>query len=298
MKHGLTRAVCAGMERSTFANLSGAVVARLVGTAVSTVASTLAAFALSASCALFDSGATVVLPGCPASWLGSRAAGARFDVYEADSGGMSLAASGATYGERIEIGSSARGMRAFLAYPIARGAALRPAGAFLPIASETPPSREDPRPASIALGFEDGWIASFAAVLIARAPLAAEAFDWKRLAEEIEARGGDPWAVPPGEAAERVLAGTFSATFLNGMRYEETRLRAAGLGPLPAEAWICSSPFASVRVDEEEFVLSWPPRGGEELFSDSSRGLIRRGFDGKMEAFVVADAAVSGGEGS
>jgi len=258
----------------------------------------LAAFALSGSCALVDEGASLVLPGCPASWLDSPAEGARFDLYEADSGGVRLAASGASYGEHVEIASAARGMRAFLAYPVAPGATLRPAGAFLPVADIPPSSRDDPRPASIALRFEDGWTASLAAILLARAPLAAEALEWRRLVEEIEERRGDPWAVPPAEAAERILAGNFSATFLNGMRYEETRLRAAGSGPLPAGPWICASPFASARLEGGDFVLSWAPHEGEELFSDSVRALVRRGFDGKMEAFVLRNPEISGEGGS
>jgi hypothetical protein len=251
--------------------------------------------ALGGACSPVDSSDLVLrLPEYPDAWADVLAArGAAFSLYRADFSGLALVADSMPPGGRARFRAEDARFRAFIAYPEAPGLRLRPSGALLRAraASASVPDGGF----EIPLDFRGGWEASLAAELLAASPEAAEGFDWIRLDTELRERGGDPWILPPREAAARVLDGSFTSSLFHRMAGKDTRLPIAGYAPdlgTPA-AWICESPFASASIEDGAFVLSWEPREGQAIWAASGKALIRLSLSGSLEALMLREGGPS-----
>lgn len=175
---------------------------------------------------------TLVLPGLPPSWAGAE--GLRFRVEWRDGGGVrhvALAAPGSSLDVELERGVA----QEVLAVPACWGRELRPAGARYP-ADLDPGQDGGLGPARLALGWKDGWLASLSRRL-ASGGNDPEAFNLARLKAVLCGADLDPWLLEPGEAARRLVSGTFRSSLIA----EPRRFAVALPGPGP---WLAESALA------------------------------------------------------
>lgn len=175
---------------------------------------------------------TLVLPGLPLSWAGAE--GLRFRVEWRDGGGVRHGALAAP-GSSLEV-ELARGVaQEVLAFPVCRGRELRPAGARYPADLDSGPDGGLGL-ACLPLGWKGGWIASLSRRL-ASGGYDPEGFNLGRLTAILEGGEMDPWLLEPGEAAGRLVSGTFRFSLFP----DPPRFPVALPGPGP---WLAESALA------------------------------------------------------
>lgn len=175
---------------------------------------------------------TLVLPGLPPPW--GAAEGLMFRVEWRDGGGVrhtTLAAPGGS----LEVELSRGAAQEVLAIPACWGSELRPAGARYP-ADLDPGTDGGLGPARLALGWKGGWMASLSRRL-ASGGYDPEAFNLARLEAILDGADLDPWLLEPGEAARRLVSGTFRSNLIP----EPPRFAVALPGPGP---WLAESALA------------------------------------------------------
>jgi hypothetical protein len=157
--------------------------------------------------------------------------------------------------------------QAILALPMSAGRLLRPAGALYPealVAHKADESRDE-----LILDWPGGYAGSVALALEGGGydPCG---YDLYRLVDEAIERSGDPWILPPLEAARRLAALGFGIT-----AFKKPKLMDVDLGD--SGPWASESPFAA------------PPSaapGGTSQIAQLPEGLWR--FLGKEEELFVS----------
>jgi hypothetical protein len=148
----------------------------------------------------------------------------------------------ATPGAVVEIEVERGRPQEILALPSSAGRALRPAGALYPEALAAAPPASGAQADELALDWLGGYLASVA-LSLEGAGIDPRTYDLDRLSREAASRSSDPWVLPAGETAARLLEGGLRASAFD----DPERLRVA----LPGEGpWAPESPFAAAPARE------------------------------------------------
>lgn len=175
---------------------------------------------------------TLVLPGLPSSWAGAEDLAFRVEWRDGRGG---LRETPAAPGGSVEVELERGVAQEVLAFPLYRGRELRPAGARYP-ADLDPGADGGSGPARLALGWTGGWMASLSRRL-ASGGYDPGTFNLDRLKAVLAGGDADPWLLEPGEAARRLVSGTFRASLVA----EPRRFAVALPGPGP---WLLESALA------------------------------------------------------
>lgn len=178
---------------------------------------------------------TLSLPELPPSW--AAAGGLMFRIEWRDGEGV-LQGTLAPPGSSLEV-ELARGVaQEVLAVAFVQGRELRPAGARYPADLDSGPDGGLGK-ARLPLGWKGGWLASLSRRL-ASGGYDPESFNLAHLKAVLDAADMDPWLLEPGEAARRLIAGTFRSSLLSEAKRFAVGL--PGTGPWLAESALAPQP--------------------------------------------------------
>jgi hypothetical protein len=209
----------------------------------------------------------ITLPEAPASW--AFLPDLRMALSWRGPGGGILSAP-ASPGGSMEIEVERGRPQELLALPSSAGRALRPAGALYPEALASAPPASGALTDELALDWLGGYLA-YVALALEGAGIDPRTYDLDRLSREAASRSGDPWVLPAGEVAARLVEGGFRASAFDDP--ERRRVALPGEGP-----WAPESPFAAAPA---------PAAGSEAgIVADLPVGLWR--FVGIEEELIVS----------
>ena len=220
--------------------------------------------------ALFEHRLLVAMPTLPDVWEGLRLDAYRIEWRDAD--GVMRTAIVAPGGEALLC--LERGLpQAILAYPLAQGYSLRPAGFLYPAdCPEDPDALPSRSPTSASMSFASGYAAEVAGRLAALG-LDASAFPLDRLEASWSAKGRDPWALQPWKTARALAEGSFRVSLFPAAG---TNVR------LPEGRWLPESPFCSLGFMQDGGRDATLPEGLSLFYGEGGRLEVQVDEEGKV----------------
>ena len=166
----------------------------------------------------------------------------------------------------------ARGLpQTILAYPLASGCRLKPAGLLYPAdCAGDPDALPSQEPTRVRLSYASGYAAEVGRKIEASG-LDAAAFPLKRLEASWSDKGKDPWTLQPWKAAKALAEGAFRVTLFPA---PSANVR------LPEGTWYPESPFCRLNVVEGGVREALLPKGLCLFYGESGLVEIQVGEDG------------------